>query len=290
MENLINQPTRSLSQKLAVYQARLLTPFVALLFFLLLAMAIRIHYLDTIRISSERQYRSAIIARAYYYGWSRSIPEWERQATRVSRERFGLLEPPVQEIITASIYLLINRENLWIPRFLSSLFWVVGGLFFYQIAKRMMTGKAAVVITAYYLFLPVGVLTSISFQPDSLMMMLLLISLLAIFRYSEKPLRTRLILAGIVSGLAILVKPVCIFTISFAFIALAVHQKIAHGYFRTFDFLAFFGLCLAPNLIYYTYGALTDFFLATQFEVSFLPHLLLDKRYWTGWFILLLAL
>lgn len=259
------------------------TPQAVLVLVFVFSFALRLHSLGTVRVPSERQYRSAIIARGFYYQIQDSVPEWKKQVVNASRKQADLLEPPLQEMLAAGIYFLVNQENLWIPRFLASLFWMVGGIFLYRIARRLMSDLAAVLVTAYYLFLPIGVLTSISFQPDALMMAAFLASLLAMLRYMEKPSRGRLLAAASAASLAILVRPLCLFTITGAFLGLALYQRLAENRLRKVAAVIFFSLCFLPTLLYYSYTIATGRFIAAQAEASFLPHLLFDRRYWLGW-------
>ena len=167
------------------YIRRLPGPFLASVVIFILALAIRIYgfyILDAPGIIAERQFRSALIARSYYFQMASFIPEWRLQIAEVSQERAGVLEPPLFELLVAFIYRLVSGEHLWIARLLSSLFWMVGGVFLYQIAKRMVSAEAAVFTTAYYLFVPLGVVVSISFLPEPLMVMFLLFSLFTILR------------------------------------------------------------------------------------------------------------
>jgi len=119
----------------------------------------------------------------------------------------GHLGAPILEFLVSIGYRILGAERLWLPRLLSSLFWLVGGGFLYLIGKRITDADAALFATAFYLFLPFAVVASRSFQPDPLMVTLLLASVFAILRYDEAPSRSRLAMAAVVSSLAFVVKP-----------------------------------------------------------------------------------
>ncbi len=283
MESRMTMTIASIRERAAAIASRAgLLPGLLLLIFVL-AGGLRVHFLNTIVIPSERQYRSAIISRAIYYQWSNAAQDWKREVAEVSRQRADFLEPPVQEMISAAIYLVIGRENLWIPRFLSSIFWLLGGVSLFFVARRMMSSLAAGVVVCYYLFLPIGVLTSISFQPDSLMMVLFLSGLLLILRYSEKPSKGRLLAAASVAAIAILVRPLCLFTLTASFGAVALYQARIERMLRTRHVLLFLGISLLPGLLYYTVAIAGGRYVASQAETSFVPSLLLDRRFWEGW-------
>ena len=105
----------------------------------------------------------------------------------MTKDQQPVLEPPVVEYLVSSIYRIMGREDISYSRYLTNLFWLIGGIFMYLIAKKLLSTDAAVIATAYYLFVPMGVIISRSFQPDSLMMMLYLISLYLIVDYFKTP-------------------------------------------------------------------------------------------------------
>jgi 4-amino-4-deoxy-L-arabinose transferase-like glycosyltransferase len=88
-----------------------------------------------------------------------------------------VLEPPITEYIVSVLYRLIGKEEFWYSRYLTNAFWLIGGIFFYKTIKFLISPETAFIGTAYYLFIPMGIIISRSFQPDSLMMMMFLISL-----------------------------------------------------------------------------------------------------------------
>ena len=154
---------------------------------LLAALGLRLSILGTSKMISERQYRSALLARGYYLRSTDSVPEWRTRLSEIRQERIDVVEPPIMEFLVAFIYLIAHNESLWIAQSLSALFWTIGGVFLYHLAKRMVSVEAALLGTAYYLFVPLGVVISISFLPEPLMMATFLLSLLTIVRYHEKP-------------------------------------------------------------------------------------------------------
>jgi 4-amino-4-deoxy-L-arabinose transferase-like glycosyltransferase len=142
---------------------------------------------------------------------------------------------------------------------------------------------AAVVATAYYLFLPLSILLSRSFQPDSLMMMLFLISLFSLLTYNETPSNFWLLTAAGLSGLALLYRPLIVFTLLGAFTALAVHAKGTWKRILDRRFLTFVVLSLLPSVAYYGYGIFGAGFMRWKVETSFRPDLLLHREFWQGW-------
>ena len=141
--------------------------------------------------SPVRQYHSALLARGFY--------EWLLTGNLKTLPPDGIIEPPILELLASLAYALSGGEHLWIPRLLSASFWMVGGVFLYLIARKIVSSNAAVFSVAFYLLAPAAVLPSRAFMPDPLMIMLLMISVYTILRYHEHPTMGRL--AGRYCGL-----------------------------------------------------------------------------------------
>lgn len=91
------------------------------------------------------------------------------------------------EVITAALYRVIGYETLIVPRLLSVLFWLLGGVWLYLLTQALVSRSGAVIATLFYLLLPFGISASRSFQPDPLMIMLQLGSLLLLWDYHSQP-------------------------------------------------------------------------------------------------------
>src|SRR5918911_2954436 len=110
-----------------------------------------------------REYHGALLARGFY--------EWWLTGDLKTIPPDGIIEPPILEILTSLAYLIVGGEHLWIPQLFSTLFWMLGGLFLYLIAKRIVSPNAAVFCVLFYLFVRFSVLESRAFKPDPLMIM-----------------------------------------------------------------------------------------------------------------------
>ena len=249
------------------------------------AYALRVYHIKELPLQFHpiRQYRSAFIARSYYYQSLKSVPEGRKRVAELSRQREGTLEPPIMEHIAALAYRLIGKELLWIPRLLSSLFWLVGGAFLYQVAKKLVSRNGALFGAGFFLLLPYGVFASRSFQPDPLMVMMLVVGIYTMLVYHDHPSANRLGLAAVASGLAILIKPMCLFVIFGAFASLAVCRLGFWAAFKNRDSWKFGALALAPSLIFYIYGITVYGGLRAYTMEFFYPRLFLEKTYWEGW-------
>ncbi len=254
-------------------------------FLFIIAFCIRLHNINKppLDFAPTRQYQSANIARGYYFENLESIPEWRKKIALINIDRI-ILEPRIMERVASFAYRIIDGEHLWIPRVLSSIFWVIGGVFLYIIAKKITTADTALFSTIFYLFLPFGISASRSFQPDPMMLMMMLFSIYIILSNYEKPSRLNLLIAAAVSGLAILIKPYCLFMIFGAFFSLAIYKRGNRSSLINKDVLIFSVISLFPAVIYYGHGLLINYgTLREHAHGSFLPQLLLHSYFWKEW-------
>jgi 4-amino-4-deoxy-L-arabinose transferase-like glycosyltransferase len=254
-------------------------------FLLFASLAIRLYHLNRppLDFHATRQYRSFIIAREYYYETSADISDWQRQVAHFSQQKQGMLEPPILEFIVGVGYHLVGDENFWFPRLLSSLFWEVGGIFVYLIGREIADDIAALFAMAFHLFLPFGVIASRVFQPDPLMVLLLLASVFAILRYNHLPSLSRLAVAAAISALAFLVKPGSLFAIVGVFVALAISRQSARQAVLNRAFLVFIPIMITPTVLAYGYGVFSGHFLIGEAEKTLLPQLWMSTFFWRGW-------
>jgi hypothetical protein len=259
-----------------------LLPCLVVLF--LLASVIRIKEIQAPGLLIEREYTSAIFARHFYFDENETVEPWRSEIATITKERQPVVEPPLTEFLVSLFYRVTGREELWYARILTSTFWLVGGIFLFKTARLLLSVDASVVATTYYLFVPSGILTSRSFQPDSLMMMMYLASLFCIVRYFFRPSLNLLLIAAVVSGTTLLVRPLVLFAIFGAFIALSIYfnrswKRVINRSFIIFSTITFFFI-----LFYYGYGILIADFLRWKVDDSFRPFLLLRSVFWHDWF------
>lgn len=152
-----------------------------------------------------RQYSGALIARVFYFDGNSSVPEWRREV--VSGYMRWLAEPPVLEVVSAAVFRLIGSEQFWVPRTITTLSWVLGGLLLFLSVRRLLTPEAGLAAAMFHLFLPYSMEASRSWQPDALMVAGLCGCLLCGLRYFERPSAGRLALYTLVSALTTFVKP-----------------------------------------------------------------------------------
>lgn len=230
-----------------------------------------------------RQYRTAILARAYYYEGAESIPEWKKEVSAHQKQRIPLLEPPIGELVAASLWRIAGGEYLLLPRIVSCIYWLVGGVFLYLIACRLISPGAAFFSILFYLFWPYNIFIGRSIQPEAMMVMLYLCSVFLMLRYYDRPTMPGLILASVAAGCAILIKPYVIFPIYASFISLGIFKHGLAGFIMNPKSILFVFISLLTGGLYYGHSFLASEYLGRRSGMQFVPTLLLTGRFWTGW-------
>ena len=91
----------------------------------------------------QRQLRAAIIARGIYYRLLPSADPTLRDQAVYLENTMDPREPSVFEGMVALTYLVSGGEYLWIARVYAILFWLLGGVALYLLAKRITSAMAA---------------------------------------------------------------------------------------------------------------------------------------------------
>ena len=93
-----------------------------------------------------RQLFSAFKARGMYYSMlpeSADVPAWQRELAIQQGNESAIIEPPVMERVVALTYLLAGGEYLWIARIYAAVFWLLGGVFLYFLAREILSVDGA---------------------------------------------------------------------------------------------------------------------------------------------------
>lgn len=247
------------------------------------ALAIRIYDITDLPFDFHpgRQLYTAILARGRYYQALETAPAWQRDmAIRIwQKEDY---EPPFMDGLAALSYHLIGEEVLWVPRLYSAIFWVLGGLGLYLLARDLTSDAGGLAAAAFYLFLPYAVSASRSFQPDPLMTALIIFAWWAQYRWSQQRGWKGAILAGLFAGLAILVKALAIFAIVGGFLGLLLITG-ARKIFRDPQAWIMGIIAVLPTLLYMLYGFILEGSLGSQFGLRFFPSMWLDPVFYLKW-------
>ncbi|MGB7296215.1 MAG: glycosyltransferase family 39 protein, partial [Candidatus Aminicenantales bacterium] len=158
-----------------------------------------------------RQFRGAVVARSIYYQLVPSTDPYIQQQAVSMRNSVSELEPPILETIVAFGYWIAGGEYLWIARIIVSMIWVLAAIPLFALVRSFTSPPTALISVAYYLFLPFGVQASRSFQPDPLMVALLILGMFTAYRWSQTRTWSWVVWTGLVMGWAILIKAFAVY-------------------------------------------------------------------------------
>jgi len=229
-----------------------------------------------------RQLYSATKARGMYYQYASDVPEWKRQMAIEQWDAKADVEPPVLPAIAAGLYLIFG-EHLWFGRVVASISWLLGGIALLLLSRRIASIDGAIVALAYYLFLEFGVIASRSFQPDPLMVGLILFGLWAFMRWDEQRTWKWTIIAGLLSGMAIFVKNVAVFPLLGAFaLVILSSQRLKHA-IKDSQVWMLAIITALPTVIYMVDGLYISKELDTAVGLRFFPNLWIDPAFYIRW-------
>lgn len=249
------------------------------------AFAIRLYDLTDLPLDFHptRQLLSAIKARGLYYETQPDgVPTWKLESAIRMAKLKADVEPVVLEGLVAFTY-RFTGEQVWIARIYSSLFWLVGGIFLFLMAREFVSFEGALVGTAYYLIFPYAVIGSRSFQPDPLMIMLTIGFWWMFARWIRSMSWPDAILAALLGGLAIFIKfPAAFFVIGGA-LGLALSRFTFRDLLRNTQVWIIATIGALPAALYLVYGIFIRGDLASQFKGRFVPTLLLNPFNYLQW-------
>lgn len=238
---------------------------------------------------STRQVRAAIIARGLYYETLPNLDPGIRHQGISAYQGMERIEPMIVEGITALAYRVAGGEYLWLSRLFTIFYWMVGGFALYRLARSMVSWPAALFALGFYLFVPFGVVASRAFLPDPLMMMWILLAAMAIERWAASGGQSWRwsVLAGLFSGIAVLVKAVSL---------LPVAAMLVAGFLMVFLEGRKANWALLKNPRLWVMAALSAVFAAVYYLFMVPPgggylsywfadsaHLIFDRKFYVRW-------
>ena len=277
----------------------------ALFVIFILGFAIRLYDLTDLPLEfhSTRQMLSALKARGMYYQTlsASEVPAEQRSFAIQQWKIRASVEPEIFERIVAFTY-QFTGEQVWIARIYSSLFWLIGALFLFLLARDLTSTDGALAATAFYLFSPYAILASRSFQPDPLMVMLIIIFLWAVYKWSivggrvvSSDSETRIettsrpqawpfaILAGLFGGFAIFIKLPAAFFVIGGGVGALLRRGTLRDALKQPQVYVMSVLGVLPGAAYVIYGVWVAGYLGQQFGGRFIPALFLSPSYYLGW-------
>lgn len=267
-----------------------------LLFLFGIALAIRVYDIKDLPLDFHptRQLFSAVKARGMYYETLPDVPEWQRDFAIQQWKTKVTIEPEILERLAAFIY-RYTGEQLWIPRLISAGFWLVGGIFIYLLARDMVSVDGAVLALAFYLFVPYGIYASRSFQPDPLMVVLMVAFWWLIYRWASSPLPSKgegvgvrakwkwAILAGLAGGLAIFIKFVAAFFVIGGALGVLLGRFKLRELIRNPQVWTLGVLGVLPGAGWIIYGKFVLGIFGGDLSGRFIPALLVDPVFYLQW-------
>jgi 4-amino-4-deoxy-L-arabinose transferase-like glycosyltransferase len=259
--------------------------WIAIAVIVMLALAVRFYDLDDLPLDfhSTRQMHSMLMARGMYYQTRSDIPEWQKTMSLEQWKLEGLIEPPIMEGLTALGYQLAGTDDLRIPRVMSIIFWMLGALPLYWLARGLIDHNGAVFALAFYLILPYGAQASRAFQPDPLMVSTILWAVWAAWHWSNQPGWKWAIISGLLAGLAVLVKSVAAFFVAGAWVGLLLSSWGIKKVLKNIPFYVAVVLAALPFAAFTFYGLKISGEMAGQFSLRFFPNLWIDPVWYLRW-------
>jgi len=261
---------------------------ILLVVFLLAGIGIRlIDFTDLpLDFAATRQFHSLLLARSFYYQMDSpetlAMPQELRTFAIDKAKAEPIVEPPILEHLVAFTYRLIGHEYIQVGKIYSILFWVLGGIPLFLLSRRILSLNGAFAVLAYYLFEHFGVLASRSFQPDSMMIMFLLWALFFQLRWSQEDTLKNAILAGLLTGLSILVKAPMVFFAGLPF-AIVILQKGFKFWRKNFRVYLMAVLAIAPGLLYNLISATVGGNAGAILGGRFYPQLYVQLSWYLQW-------
>ena len=235
-----------------------------------------------------RQMHSALMARGFYLKdggiLKDQTPEYNRDAMILGTLE-AWIEPPIYEKLTAGLYHLFGNADLRIPRFTSILFWLIGGIGLALLANDLFGTAGMFGALCWYLFFPYGVYASRSFQPDIIMVCLLIWTMFLLRRWAAEPDSTAKAFAvGICAGVCILIKQVAAFPLGLAIAATLISSSTLKKTLKNWRVWIAAVLALVPMLIYNYWGYFIKGFLVQQYQGRFFLSELVQPAFYVRWF------
>ncbi|HKU43652.1 MAG TPA: glycosyltransferase family 39 protein [Polyangiales bacterium] len=176
---------------------------------LIAAAAVRVYGMSDQLVSFDetRQLEHAVGTRALYFSWIKSPLNPRRHVAERTAQRHARIGPPVVEGIAAVGYMFGSGEDLRVARVLGTLFWLIGGGLLFALAASLLSTGTALVAAGFFLLVPHAIVASQAFTPDPLLSLLAIGSWLALAHHDFNPSLGSAALAGLLSGMAVLLDP-----------------------------------------------------------------------------------
>jgi hypothetical protein len=255
-----------------------------LLVVFLLGFGIRLYMVNNppLDFFATRQLRSAIIARSVFFQLKQDTDPNQRQLA-ANLANLEVYEPPILENIVGFLDWVVGYESTGMGRIINTIFWTLGGLALYALGRRYTSFLATVIGLCFYFFLPYSVTASRSFQPEPWMTMWILFSAYALLRWSEERTWKRALLAGLLCGMAVLVKVVAAFFIAGMLACIGLTVFPLRRIWRSLQMWVMGVLALVPTIAYYLIFQTERSTSFVSFWTVALSRLILTSNFYADW-------
>jgi len=256
-----------------------------------LALSIRLYDLTDLPLDFHptRQLFSAIKARGMYFQTRWDLPDWQRTMAIQQWKLKVTVEPEIMERLAAFAY-RYTGEQLWVPRLFSVVFWLTGGIFLYLLARDLASTDGAILALAFYLFAPYGIHASRSFQPDPLMVMLILAFWWLVSRWAASLPTVKkargwglALIAGLAGGLAIYIKLVAAFFVIGGALGAALSRIKLQTLLRYPQTWGMAALGVLPGALWALSSGLASGYIEQDVNSRFIPSLLASPLFYLQW-------
>ena len=248
------------------------------------ALAVRLYDLTDLPLDFQptRQLHSALIARGMYYQNLTSVPQWQRDMAVTQWKAEGLIEPQVIERMAAFTY-RFTGEVLWIPRIFSILFWLLGGIALFLLARELAGIFGGLAALTFYLYLPYAIIASRAFMPDPLLVGTLCFALWAAYHWGRTRRWKWAIAAGLLSGLTVYIKAPGAFFVGGGLVGVVLGGWGLKKALRDPQVWTVGALAVIPYLAYLYYGTSVLHLLQSQFALRFFPQMWINPIFYLQW-------
>lgn len=268
------------------FSASPMAMWVAVVIIFMIGIGIRLYQFSDppLEFHAERQLHSMLIARGIYYELTGATDDWHRTRAIEQYHEEGLIEPQITETITALLYRASGRVDLRIPRLLTILFWSLGALGLFLLAKDLTDANGGVIALGFYMTTAFGVMVSRAFMPETLLITAIIWAWWSMLHWKKTQGWKQAILAGVLSGFAILVKSTAVFFIAGAWIGFVLGGLGLRKALTSRQVWLIAALAILPYAVYHVYAVYISGEMTSQFSLRFFPELWKNPASYIEWY------
>ena len=250
-----------------------------------IGLLIRIPFINShpTSVHATRQYHSALLARSFYLNTGEHKDDIGRIPSVFFQRYKEQSDPRINEKIIYQMYRMFGKEDMVIPRLMSVLYWLIGGVIIYKIGLLLFGGTGSLITLIFYLFFPFGINMSQSIQPESLLNMFFLWGVLQIIKHFRSEKGDYFYSAAMLSGFAVLIKATIIVPILGLLLFLGIHKYGLKKYLFNWRTVWFYTIFLSIGASFYIYNIYWNKVMQGNLSILVMPKLLLTSSFWVGW-------